>query len=212
MLDKLKQLFNLKKETEIAAASVEEKIEEAFNSLGEDIIRLEVGGDIVECSDAVLEKINELRENIKSKTGFIFPPVHVISQDELQENELVVYVRSKEVVREFVAPNEEIIIKNVYDILNQVFEGYIDEIFTMEYVEKYINKVQMTNSWLVWDISKQLGAYEIKTILANIIKEKKSIADIHRVFEKIDECLAENRDCYHVWKPDVVSRRVCKEI
>ncbi len=35
----------------------------------------------------------------------------------------------------------------------------------MEYVEKYINKVQMTNSWMVWDISKQLGGYEIKKFL-----------------------------------------------
>lgn len=118
----------------------------------------------------------------------------------------------KEVLRDFLVPNKEIIVKNIYEILNHVFDDYLDEIFTMEYVEKYINKVQMTNSWMVWDISKQLGGYEIKKILVNVIKEKKSIANINWVFEKIDECLSENRDFFHVWDADIVSRYICKEI
>lgn len=212
MLDKLKQLFGLKKETGSFAASIEDKIEEAFNTLDEDIIKLEIGGDIAECAEAVCEKINELRDNIKSATGFIFPPVHVLHKEELQENELVLFVRGKEVLRDFLVPNKEIIVKNIYEILNHVFDDYLDEIFTMEYVEKYINKVQMTNSWMVWDISKQLGGYEIKKILVNVIKEKKSIANINWVFEKIDECLSENRDFFHVWDADIVSRYICKEI
>lgn len=211
MLEKLKQLFRLQKSTETAVLTAE-KIEEAFNSLGEDVIRLELGSDIVEFSDIITEKIDEFREDVKSKTGFILPPVHVLRRDDLQENELIFYVRGKEVEDEFIVPNKETVEKYVYDTLNKIFEDYLDEIFTMEYVEKYITKVQTVNSWLLWDISKQLGAYEIKTILVNVIKEKKSIADINRIFEKIDECLAENRDCYYVWKPEVVSKRICKEI
>lgn len=211
MLDKLKQLFNLKTTTEVTP-TVEEKIEEAFNSLGEDVVRLEFGEDVTAFSYLILEKINEFRENLKLDTGFIFPPVHVLQNDDLQENEIVFYVRGKETEHEFLIPNKETVDKYIPETLTRLFETNIDEIFTMEYLERYINKVQSINSWLVWDISKQLGAYEIKTILVNVLKQKKSIADINRVFEKIDECLAENRDFCHVWKPEIVSKRICKEI
>lgn len=212
MLDKLKKIFNFNQAAEEIKPSVEEKIEEAFNSLGEDVVRIEFGDDIAEFSDMLLSKIDEVRDNLKSETGFIFPPVHLLQKDDLQENEIVFFVRGKEVEHEFLIPNEESVEKYIYDTLLQVFEDYIDEIFTMEYVEKYITKVQQTNCWLVWSISNQLRAYEIKTILVNLIKEKKSIADINFVFEKIDECLSENRDCCHVWKADVVSKRISKEI
>ncbi len=212
MIEKLKQIFNFNKAADAEKPSVEERIEEAFNSLGEDVLKIEFGSDITEFADVVLEKICELRENLKSETGFIFPPVHVLEQSYLQENEIIFYIRGKEVEHEFVIPNEESVERYVYDTLFNIFENCIDEIFTMEYVEKYITKVQQTNSWLVWSIACQLKTYEIKTILVNIIKEKKSIADINRVFEKIDECLSENRDCYHIWKPEVVARRISKEI
>ena len=209
MLDKLKQIFNLNNKTDNNQQSVEEKIEEAFNSLGEDIVKLEFGEDLIEFADMILERISEFRENLKTDTGFIFPPVHVLQAEVLQENELVFYVRGKEVEHEFIIPNEESVSKYIDEVLSRIFENYIDEIFTMEYLEKYINKV---NSWLVWDISKQLGAYDIKVVLTNLIKEKKSISDINRVFEKIDECLSENKDCYYVWNPDAVSKRISKEI
>ncbi|MCM1004651.1 MAG: FHIPEP family type III secretion protein [Candidatus Gastranaerophilales bacterium] len=210
MIEKLKQIFKIKKEE--TQPTVEDRIEEAFNSLGDDVVRIEIGSDITEVAGSVLEKISEFREDIKSKTGFIFPPVRVLEKDSLQENELVFYIRGKDAFHEFAIPNKEYVDKNIYDCLQKVFDDYLEDVFTMEYVEKYINKVQAINSWLVWDVSKQLGAYEIKTILVNIIKEKKSISDIHLIFEKIDECLSENRDWCHVWKPDVVSKRICKEI
>lgn len=212
MIEKLKQLFNFKKTEEEVKPSVEEKIEEAFNSLGEDVVRVEFGTDVSEYADSILGKIDELRDNIKSETGFIFPPVHVKENSDLQENEVIFYVRAKEVEHEFVIPNEETVEKYIYDTLFDIFETRIDDIFTMEYVEKYITKVQQTNSWLVWSVAQQLKTYEIKTILVNLIKEKKSISDINLIFEKIDECLSENRDFYHVWKPEIVSKRICKEI
>ncbi len=212
MIERLKQLFRLKIATENVSVSVEEKIEEAFNSLNQDILRIEFGSDIQEFIDAILEQIGEYRENLKNTSGFILPPVHLLVNNDLQENEIVVFLRNKEIIRDFLIPNEESVSKNIYEFLTQTYENNIDEIFSMEYVEKYINKVQMTNSWMVWDVTKQLGAYEIKTILVNILKSKKSISNINLIFEKIDECLSQNRDVYHVWKSDVISKYVCKEM
>ncbi|MCM1003206.1 MAG: FHIPEP family type III secretion protein [Candidatus Gastranaerophilales bacterium] len=212
MIEKLKQIFNFNKAADDEKPSVEERIEEAFNSLGEDVLKIEFGTDISEFADLVLMRIDAVREDVKNESGFIFPPVHVLEKSDLQENEVVFYVRGKEVLHDFIVPNEETVEKFIYESLFDILRDYVDEIFTMEYVEKYITKVQQTNSWLVWSISTQFRAYEIKTILVNLIKEKKSIADINRVFEKIDECLSENRDCYHIWKPEVVARRISKEI
>lgn len=212
MIEKLKQIFNFKKVTEDIKPSVEEKIEEAFNSLGEDVVRLEFGSDIAEFADLILEKIDDFRETVKSDSGFILPLVHVLEKEDLQENEMIFYVRGKEIEHEFAVPNKETVEKYVSETLSKIFENHINDIFTMEYVERYIAKVQLTNCWLVWSISNQLRASEIKAILVNLIKEKKSIADINYVFEKIDECLSENRDCCHVWKPEVVSRRISKEL
>ncbi len=210
MLERLKQLF---KKPEEVQPTVEDKIEEAFNSLGEDVIRLEIGSDIAEFAEAILEKINDTRDEIKEQTGFVYPLVHVIEkEDDLQENEAVFFIRGQELAHDFLIPTEEAVASYIYESLMSIFENYIDEIFTMEYFEKYVTKVQTTNSWLVWDISRQLGVYEMKTVLVNILKEKKSISDINRVFEKIDECLAEDRDWCRVWKADVISKRICKEI
>lgn len=212
MIERLKQLFRLKIATENVTVSVEEKIEEAFNSLNQDILRVEFGSDISNLSNVVLEKIGEYRENLKNTCGFILPPVHLLEKNDLQENEIIVYVRNQEKIHDYLIPNEENVSKDIYDFLTRIYENNLDEIFAMEYIEKYINKVQMTNSWLVWDVTKQLGAYEIKSILVNILRNKKSISDINLIFEKIDECLSQNRDCYHVWKSDIISKYVCKEM
>ena len=101
MIEKLKNIFRLKHTTDVEQ-SAEEKLDELFSSLNSDIITLLVGNDFVEYGDSILDYVNEVREEIKNKTGFIYPLVHILSSETLQENELVFKVREKQVFQKFI--------------------------------------------------------------------------------------------------------------
>ena len=188
MLEKIKNLF--KKETEEAPVtnSFEEQFDELFNSLGGDIITFEFGEDFVEYKDSILETIGKYRETLREKNGFIIPPVHILSNDKLQENEIVVKIREKEVLQKFAVPNRKGIKKEIKESLDFVYKNYLDEIFTYEIAEKYINTAQKTLFGTIWHITALYTVTEIRSVLLNLLENKKSIKNIVFVFEKFAEC------------------------
>ena len=111
MLEKIKNLF--KKETEELSTtnSFEEHFDELFNNLGGDVITFEFGNDFIQYKEAILESIEKFREEEKDKTGFIIPAVHVLSNENLQENEIVIKIREKQV--EIYNPKPFVKIKNI---------------------------------------------------------------------------------------------------
>lgn len=185
MLERIKQLFNKK---QLPDNTIEEKIEELFEeTFSTDIIKFEVGSDIVDLEKDICSEIGEFREKIALKYGFIFPTVHVIQRSDLQENEIKIFVREKEVINDFLIPNSENILKEVNKNLEFIYKEYLDDIFSNEFIEKIINRTQLENSWLIWNISCRYTITEIKKVFLNILKQKKSIKNTAYILEKIGE-------------------------
>lgn len=210
MIEKIKQIFKLgRKEENIPPKSAEEQINELYETLVSqaDIIRIEIGDDFVPYGKDIVNQISEFRENKKDENGFILPAVHVLDNQDLQENELIVKVRNKTVYQEFVIPNKESIIEEISLKLEQCFEEYLDEIFSIEAVEKCINLISTKNSYLIWNITNVLTMQGIKLILCNILKEGKSIKDITYIFEKISEVAIQEGHNF-IYNP----KKIAKEI
>lgn len=185
MLEKIKQLFRQKQQPEI---STEDKIEELFEqTFSTDIIRLEIGSDIAEFGEIICSEIDNFRENIAERFGFIFPAIHVIQEDYLQENEIQLFVRECKISNYFLVPNKESVIKETKDILNFIYKNHLDAIFTNDFFEKILNKVQVDNGWLVWNISCLYTATDLRKVFIEILKQKKSIKNAQYIFEKIGD-------------------------
>ncbi len=201
MLNKLKNLlkiiknFSEKKENTIYIQSQEQQKSESifditstmYDSLKEDVIRFEIGTDIIEFANEISFVIGLIRETLKRKTGFILPPVHYFDNMRLQENEIKVYLNGNELYSKFLIPVQEEIEKEIEDILYDLFRNHLKEIFTNESVERYIDAVKKYNNKLSADIVYNLSSIEIKYILIELLKNGKSIKNITYVFEMISE-------------------------
>lgn len=183
MLDRLRLLFTKQKTSgETAEEKYESLFDKAFNA---DIIRFEAGSDIAEYGDEICQKIEDFRNGIAERTSFIFPLVRILQNNDLQENEIKVFVREKEVCHDFLIPNLEKILEATDEKLDYIYCNYLEDIFTNEFFEKIINKVQLDNAWLVWNLSCRYSVFDMKEVLINLLKLKKSIKNINYIFEKM---------------------------
>lgn len=186
MLERIKKIFNNKKneETEI---SVSEKIENLYDELNKDVITLDLGDDLFLLETLMSDVIHELREEIYNECGFIIPKVNINNNVLLQENEFVLYIRSKITENGFLIPNEKGIREEFYEVFKTIIYNKIEDIFTNSLAERYIDTANRKNYWLISNITRVLSIPEIKIILLDIINNGKSINDIGLVFEKIGE-------------------------
>lgn len=205
MINKIKKFFG-KKESPKVEQNVLEKIDEMFDSLNSDVITLLIGGDFIEHSDLILKVISDYRDELKDTTGFILSPVHVMSDNSLQENEFVVKVLGKQVTQKFVIPNEEHIKEDILDSLKYLYENKLDEIFTCEITEKYINFVQKNRPYTIWNISIMYTIEEIRSVLVGILSNKKSIKDINKVFDRFVQYSMESGFCSHTPADKIVNK------
>ena len=209
MINKIKKIF-CKKET-IAEQSILEKIDCMFDSLGSDVITLLIGEDFVQYSDSILKLISDYRDELKETTGFILAPVRVQSNQNLQENEFVLKVCEKKVFQQFVIPNEEHIIEDIRKGLKYLFEKHLDEIFTCEITEKYINFVQKNRPYTIWNITVMYTIEEIRNVLVNILMSKKSIKDVNNIFDKFMQYSLQSGFCSHV-STDKIANNIIKKL
>ena len=209
MFEKIKNI--LKKQNQEYIKTIEEQIDEAFDSLNTEIITLKIGEDLVSFNKNIIEEIAILRENIRNMSGFILPSVRIIDNKELQENQFIIEIRGEKMLENFIIPNLKTVKKEIYQALYHTCTNNIDKVFSMEICEKYINFVQRKNSWLVWDISKQLNAYEIREILINILKNKKPIFDIVYIFEQIEKELLEDK-YRSSWNLEKIAFNICSSL
>jgi len=199
MIETIKNLLKLnKKEPE---KDVYEKINDLFDSLGTDEISISVGEDLICFGKAVAERVGELRNKIKDKTGLIIPPVRVLDNLDFQENEYRIKIRNEEVYTGFTVPKEDYALNEISRCLEKVCMDNLDRVLTNEMVEKYIEVVQRNNGWLIWYLARLIPTTGIKVILVDLIKNGKSINDITYIFEKICEQATKSRDIYTI--PDV---------
>ena len=214
MLEKLKNLFKSKKQD--FDISVSTQIDILFDNLDGHTIYVDLGEDLNERIDIIISTIENLRDEIKDECGFILPEVFINYMPVLQENEFSVFIRGKKVANEFLVPNNEGIRQEFYEIMKTVIYANIEQIFTNELAERYIDIAQRKNGWLIWTITRFLSVVDIKTILFDIINNGKSINNIGFVFEKIGEEILTDSSfaecCWKEYNPHKIADEVVKKL
>lgn len=185
MLERIKQFFTGKRTEN--NPDINEKINEIFSSLDTDILRVEIGNDLVPFGEKICSIVGDIRSEIKEELGFIIPAVHIINNELLQENEYTISIRGSIFHDEFVIPNEKGITDDIYGSLKDIILTNFKKIMTNELTEKYIEKVRTSNPLLIWDITGAISTSEIRTILSELLENGKSIRNISEIFEKISE-------------------------
>lgn len=208
MLNKVFKFFKSSTDKEITTTlSNEFKIENLYETLDIDTLKILIGEDLSPLKSSFQQNIDRLRELIKDEYGFIFPNISIQESFTFQENEYQIFINNKCVFNDFAIPTTTYIETNFLDSLKKVIDKNIDTIFTNKTVEKYINFAQKDNFWLIWNLTSVLSMVEIKTILIDLIKKKKSIHNINYIFEKIcDDIFVENNSK----NPHKISERLAK--
>ena len=205
----LKFLKLSNKEKDDSNTTQETNVDSLFETIGPETLRILIGEDIISFGDCINENIRQLRGLIKEENGFIFPAVHVKSDFALQENEIQFYVNEKLIYTDYAIPTETYIETTFLSLFKNIILDNIDNIFTNCLVEKYINFAQKDNLWMIWNLTNLLTISEIKAILIDLIKNKKSISNINMIFEKIcDDIFVQHSSCSK--DPHKISERLCK--
>lgn len=215
MLKKFKEYFN-KLTNDVKSSSpkqqtVLERINDLYDSLNDDTICINIGSDLVNLIDIIISCSDEFRTELKNKTGFILPPIRYQQDDNLQENELNIYINGNCVFDEYIIPNEKNISEEIKTILNKLYKNHIKDIFSNEVVEKYINAVKTNNYKLAVDVCYRLASVEIKYILVDLLEHDKSINNIVLIFEKVSEQLYIN-NTYMKYNICLMSKEIIKNI
>ncbi|MCR5261727.1 MAG: FHIPEP family type III secretion protein [Candidatus Gastranaerophilales bacterium] len=211
MIEYFKKLFNKNKTDGNTPKTAEDRINEMYGELSADIVSIKLGNDIGAFYDNLGLELAEFRENLFEKTGFIFPPIRVTEQPDLQENEFTICVRNKEVKNGFCHLTEDDALNDIIKALEDVYKENIDKIFSNEIMEKYMDTVQKQNGWMVWNLSNAMPLWGIRLVLVNLLKEGKSIKDINYIFDKICIYATKNRDVCIKADPYMISDKMSRE-
>ncbi len=181
--------FEKKEEVKVDVNAV---ISSLYSKLEEDVVKIEIGLDLLPFIDDILQFCSDFRLKTFFKTGFILPPVHFVDSDSIQENEYRVYVQGLLIKTGFVVFTKDEILKEFSAVFDYLYENELDEIFTNEATENYLKKVEEKNYRLSQEITNFYDMHDIKQIFVNLLKNNKSIKNISSIVEKICAVNTEN--------------------
>ena len=181
--------FEKKEEVKVDVNAV---ISSLYSKLEEDVVKIEIGLDLLPFIDDILQFCSDFRLKTFFKTGFILPPVHFVDSDSIQENEYRVYVQGLLIKTGFVVFTKDEILKEFSTVFDYLYENELDEIFTNEATENYLKKVEEKNYRLSQEITNFYDMHDIKQIFVNLLKNNKSIKNISSIVEKICAVNTEN--------------------
>ncbi len=196
MKDKIKDFFNYfankygknnDEEKKQQNTDVESIINNMFDSLDSFSLYFRIGSDINAFSNEISSSIGALREEIKENTGFIFPAIPFKCDNAIQENEIIISINGSEILDDFWVPNKDYVEKEIRRALLYIYRNHLNEIFTIEHLNRYIDKVKKYNYRLVENVTYNLSYVDIKYILVDLLSNGKSIKNISVIFEKIAE-------------------------
>lgn len=206
MIEKIKNLLKFNRNSK--AKTVQDEIDEMFDTLGVDTLKITVGEDLVPFAQDLVASIKDLRKKIKSNTGLIIPQVRILDSTELQENEYKISIQGKTVFTGFTVPKEDYAVNEITTNLEKECFKNVELVLSNELTEKYIETVQRTNGWLICYLSRLIPPTGIKIILSDLIKNGKSINNINYIFEKICEVATKDQDIYKIRD----ARKIAKEV
>lgn len=212
MLENIKNFLKFNKKN--CLKSVDEQIDDLFDTLDGDTICIKIGSDICEFGEKIANQIGEVRSKIKDKMGLIIPPVRLtdFGNDDFQENEYRIIIQNKTVFTGFTVPKEDYACNEIMRELEKACFDNVELVLTCQMVEKYINFVQNKNSWLIWYLSRLIPPTGIKVILTDLIKNGKSINDINFIFEKICEQATIEKDMCSIRDPYKIAKAINLEL
>lgn len=162
-----------------------------YERMGVDILLIAVHLNLAPVvQKSLLRELCVLRQILVDEYGYIIPNVKVIDSAEISNNNYEIYVRGKKV---FVGELSSDEIKNVdsqsiIESLKNVCFEYVHKIMSKTDAIKLIVLVKQQHSTLATDIFPDyLTPIDLKTILANLIKEKISVKDIILIFEILND-------------------------
>lgn len=208
ILNKLLKL-NKKKETK---PSVYDQIDNLFDDLTVDELSIKVGNDLVDFAEELCNRITQLRNDIADECGYIIPPVRILDDTNMQENQFCIFVRNNPCRVGYVIPTLDEACEEIINELRDVCFEHIDVVFSTALTEKYIERASRNNGGLVYFVTHFLPVTGIKYVLTNLIKNGKSIKDIDNVFAQICEQASKDRDTCYLRNPKIVFERVNAEI
>lgn len=185
MFESLKNLF-IKKEKR-AAKSASQRVQELYESVRSEELCIQIGSDLECFSDLLCSKIWNLREDLFEKTGFIMPVVKIKVNDFLQENEYNIFVRNHISEIGFAVPNEDFAPDEIIKSLENTCIEHIDEVFSSNVAEKYLDIIKSDSSHLISDLLYVTDISGLRIILVDLLKDGQSIKNISLIFEKICE-------------------------
>lgn len=206
MIEKIKNILKFNRNSK--TKNVQDEIDEMFDSLGVDALKITVGEDLVPFAQDLVASIKDLRKKIKSNTGLIIPQVRILDNTELQENEYKISIQGKTVFTGFTVPKEDYAVNEITTNLEKECFKNVELVLSNELTEKYMETVQRTNGWLVCYLSRLIPPTGIKIILSDLIKNGKSINNINYIFEKICEVATKDQDIYKIRD----ARKIAKEV
>lgn len=206
MIEKIRNLLKFNRKSK--EKTVQDEIDEMFDSLGVDALKITIGEDLVPFGNDLIASIKDLRKKIKSDTGLIIPQVRILDDSELQENEYKITIQEKTVFTGFTVPKEDYAVNEITTNLEKECIKNVELVLSNELTEKYMETVQRTNGLLVYYLSRLFPPTGIKIILTDLIKNGKSINNINYIFEKICEVATKDQDIYKIRD----ARKIAKEI
>lgn len=206
MIEKFKNLLKFNRNSK--TKNVQDEIDEMFDTLGVDALKISVGEDLIPFGENLCASIRDLRKKIKADTGLIIPPVRIIDNSELQENEYKISIQDKNVFTGFTVPKEDYAVNEITTNLEKECIKNVELVLSNELTEKYMETVQRTNGWLICYLSRLIPPTGIKIILSDLIKNGKSINNINYIFEKICEAATKDQDIYKIRD----ARKIAKEV
>lgn len=206
MIEKIKNILKFNRNSK--TKNVQDEIDEMFDTLGVDALKITVGEDLVPFAQDLVASIKDLRKKIKSNTGLIIPQVRILDNTELQENEYKISIQGKTVFTGFTVPKEDYAVNEITTNLEKECFKNVELVLSNELTEKYMETVQRTNGWLVCYLSRLIPPTGIKIILSDLIKNGKSINNINYIFEKICEVATKDQDIYKIRD----ARKIAKEV
>ena len=181
------------------------QIENLYSELIPYDICIEVGENLVIFSDSVIDEIYGLREKIHKITGIILPVIHIVTNEEIAQNEYRIVLCGEIVAKHFTLPQENYVKSEILYNLEKSLKENLDKVISSDLNEKYISHVQAKYSWLVWEISCNTKVQDIREILINLVKQGKTISNIGFVFEQIAYYA-------HLKNPIAISKNIARKL
>lgn len=215
LFEKIKKIFSAKQNEDDVNTETRKFFgnpDDLFDELGVYELSINFGEDFLSFIDELSARIWDLRLDIKNRTGFILPPVHILDNTELQENEICINVRNNTVFTDYIVPTEKNFCDEIIKNLEIICFEYLEEIFSNEIVEKYIDHVNINNCGLVAYLTRVIPVPGFKKIFIDIIRNGKSINDITMIFEKIAEAAMTDNDTCFTRDAKKISRAVLAKL